>query len=402
MADQFQLDPGDLDNQKKNLAPRPRRAVRAAGDKPAAELALEEVHLSDYVKIIYRRRWPAGTVFMLVVLAVLVYTFTATPIYKARVQLLIEDEKSNVVSFKEVIEQDKATNDYYQTQYRILQSRSLARRTLDRMGAWDTFDSAKAPKKMSIRTAVASAVAPVYHLFVAKKAIEPEQTEETTTQSRILNDFLSNLTISPIRNSRLVEIEFASPYPYVAANVANSLSKAYIELNLEYKFTASRDASDWLGERMGEQRKTVDASERALQVYREQNDAVSLEERQNIVVQKLSDLNGAVTRAKTERIQKESAYAQIKAVKNDREALDTIPAILSNHFIQQQKTDLAELQQQESQLSEKLGQRHPDMLKAKLNVQNAEARIQAEINKVVQSLSNDYQAALSQEQSLMP
>ncbi|PYR27593.1 MAG: hypothetical protein DMF98_05440 [Acidobacteria bacterium] len=402
MADQFQLDPGDLDNQKKNLAPRPRRAVRAASGKPAAaEHALEEVHLSDYVKIMYRRRWPAGTAFMLVVLVVLVYTFTATPIYKARVQLLIEDEKSNVVSFKEVIEQDKATNDYYQTQYRILQSRSLARRTLDRMGAWDTFDSAKAPKKMSIRTAVASVVAPVFHLFVARKAIEPEQTGETTTQSRILNDFLSNLTISPIRNSRLVEIEFASPYPYVAANVANSLSKAYIELNLEYKFTASRDASDWLGERMGEQRKTVDASERALQVYREQHDAVSLEERQNIVVQKLADLNAAVTRAKTERIQKESAYEQIKAVQSDREALDTIPAILSNVFIQQQKTELAELQRQESQLSEKLGQRHPDMLKAKLNVQNAEARIQAEINKVVHALSNDYQAALAQEQSLM-
>src|SRR5207247_33408 len=157
----------------------------------------------------------------------------------------------------------------------------------------------------------------------------------------------------------------------------------------------------WLGERMGEQRKTVDASERALQVYREQHDAVSLEERQNIVVQKLADLNAAVTRAKTERIQKESAYEQIKAVQNDREALDTIPAILSNVFIQQQKTELADLQRQESQLSEKLGQRHPDMLKAKLAVQNAEARIQAEINKVVQSLSNDYHAALSQEQSLM-
>src|SRR5207248_3300062 len=122
--------------------------------------------------------------------------------------------------------------------------------------------------------------------------------------------------------------------------------------------------------------------------YRETNDAVSLEERQNIVVQKLADLNAAVTKAKTERIQKEAAYSQIKAVQRDRAALDTIPAILSNQFIQQQKTELAELQRQEAQLSDKLGQRHPDMIKARMSVQTAEARISGEIAKVVQSLSN--------------
>jgi succinoglycan biosynthesis transport protein ExoP len=317
------------------------------------------------------------------------------------VQLRIESDNPNVVSFKEVIQQDKATNDYYQTQYRILQSRSLARRTLDAMNAWDVFDPLKAPKKMTVRKAVAGAVTSVVGLVVPSKDIDPKAEGETATQSRILNAFLENLTVTPVRNSRLVEIEFASPHPNVASDVANGLAKAYIEQNLEFKFTASKDASDWLGQRLAEQRKAVDASERALQHYREQSDAVSLEERQNIVVQKLSDLNAAVTRAKTERIQKEAAYAQIKAVQDDRAALDTIPAILSNQFIQQQKTELAELQRQEAQLSEKLGQRHPDMLKAKLAVQNAQARIQAEIAKVVQSLSNDYQSALSQEQSLM-
>ena len=93
----------------------------------------------------------------------------------------------------------------------------------------------------------------------------------------------------------------------------------------------------------------------AAALSRATNDAVSLEERQNIVVQKLADLNAAVTRAKTERIQKEAAYNQIRALQNDRAALDTFPAILSNTFIQQQKSELADLQRQQAQLSEKLG-----------------------------------------------
>jgi capsular exopolysaccharide synthesis family protein len=128
---------------------------------------------------------------------------------------------------------------------------------------------------------------------------------------------------------------------------------------------------------------------------------VSLEDKQNIVVQKLADLNAAVTRAKTERIQKEAAYNQMRSLQNDRAALDTFPAILSNTFIQQQKGELANLQRQQAQLSDKLGPRHPEMLKLGLAIQTAETKIQGEISKVVQSMRNDYEQSLSQEQSLM-
>ena len=89
------------------------------------------MHLSDYLRVIYKRRWPAVTAFLLVFVSVCVYTFTATPIYDARVQILIEKEASNVVTFKEAIEQNQVADDYYQTQYKILQSRALARRTMD-------------------------------------------------------------------------------------------------------------------------------------------------------------------------------------------------------------------------------------------------------------------------------
>ena len=291
MSDQLQFDPSS-----DSLTTRG-HSSHAPVQHTARDTQTDEIHLSDYMKVVYRRRWPALTAFLLVVVTVLVYTFTATPIFEARVQLLIESENPNVVSFKEVLEQEKTTNDYYQTQYRILQSRSLARRTLDRLQLWDTFDPSKQPVKFTIRGAIAKS-RPDLNLFRTLKSIEPWAADETAVQSSIINGFLANLTVSPIRNSRLVEVAYASPYPEIAAQVANGLASAYIEQNLEFKFTASKDASDWLGLRLAEQRKAVEVSEGALQKYREQNDAVSLEERQNIVVQKLADLNAAVTRAR--------------------------------------------------------------------------------------------------------
>src|SRR5688572_29540653 len=101
-------------------------------DKPSrrwartSEPVLQDVHLTDYLRVLYKRRWTAATVFVLVVLSVVVYAFTATPIFEARTRLLIETDEQNIVAFKTVVDETQAKADYYQTQYNILQSRALA------------------------------------------------------------------------------------------------------------------------------------------------------------------------------------------------------------------------------------------------------------------------------------
>src|SRR5262249_20690171 len=163
------------------------------------------------------------------------------------------------------------------------------------------------------------------------------------------------------------------------ALVANTLAAVYIDQTMAFKLMASKEASDWLGQQIEEQRKHVEASELALQQYRERGDAVALEDRENIVVQRLADLNAARTKARDERIQKETLFNRVRAVQNDRNAIDTIPAILSNTFVQQLKAELAERQNQQAQLAQNLGDKHPDMLKMRSAIQTTEAKLQTEI-----------------------
>ena len=356
-----------------------------------------DMHVTDYLRVVYKRRWTALTTLCTVLLSISIYTFTATPMFEARVQILIEKENANVVTFKEAFEQNQITDDYYQTQYKILQSRALARRTIDELKLWNHPRLNPSDGGMALLSAP---VAWVSSWFRRTQTAEPPLPDETKGQSMAIDRFLRDLTVSPIRNSRLVDVKFRAPDAALSASVANALAKGYIEQNMEFKFTASKDASDWLTGQLREQRKQVEASEQAVQQYREQTDAVSLEDKQNIVVQRLAELNAAAMKAKTERIQKEAAYNQIRALQKDRSGLDAFPAILSNTFIQQQKGELADLQRQQAQLSEKLGPRHPDMMRLALAIQTAEAKIQGEIAKVVQSLQNDYQQAQAQERSL--
>jgi uncharacterized protein involved in exopolysaccharide biosynthesis len=165
--------------------PGAKRDDQAARDLGAASIGLaiasssNEPHLNEYLRVLYKRRWSAATALVVVLVSAVVYTFTVTPVFEARAQLLIEAENPNVISFKEVIEQEKATSDYYQTQYRILQSRTLARRTLDKLAMWDRFDATKQPPKSGAASVLAAPVAYVASYFKPAKQIEAPAAGET-------------------------------------------------------------------------------------------------------------------------------------------------------------------------------------------------------------------------------
>jgi succinoglycan biosynthesis transport protein ExoP len=352
-----------------------------------------------YLQVLYRRRYIAAATFLVVFMSVALYTFTAVRVYEGSVRILIERDTPNVVSFQEVLEQSEITDDYYETQYRILQSRALARRAIDALDLW-SHPQLSLPPRLTVRGAIMAPVNAVARWFEPARPVEPPGAAETRTQSRVIDRFLSQVTVAAVRYSRLVDVTFRSPDPGLAARVANTLADQYIKQSLELRSDATREASEFLVQQLAEQRTRLDASEQALQAYRERTGSISLEERQNVVVQRLADLNAAVTKANTARIQKEAAYNQMKAVLENPAAMDGVPLILSNAFVQQQKSELAQLERQRAQLSEKLGPNHPDMVKVNVAIENAEGRLQAQIAQIVQATRNEYEAALAEERTL--
>src|SRR4051794_29651537 len=163
MSDQLPLDPAPESDPRLRMTSEARRASYGV---QAAAIGGQEVHLLDYVKVLYKRRWTAITVFLLVFGSVTVYTFTTTPIFEARTRLLIETEERNVVNFKQVVDEDQTKADYYQTQYNILQSRVLARRTLEQLKLWDKAPfGGPADTSFSLRKAVVAAPGAIVGLF---------------------------------------------------------------------------------------------------------------------------------------------------------------------------------------------------------------------------------------------
>ena len=439
-----------------------RMPVNPPGDPYHADVSDgDEVHVLDYVKVLHRRRWIVLTVFVVVVLTAVVYAFTQTPIYEARARLLIEIGNPNVVEFQQVLEEDAYYNsDYHATQYELLRSRSLVRQTLDELDLWNdpAFLGMTESTEFSATAAISGAVGTVTSLVaqgirlvlpapapMTGDASEWEQDEESLAESGAIGVFLGGFAAGPVRSTRLVDISYRSAYPRLAARVINThadiyinqnlefqfltsqdatdwlgeqltdqrraveesearctlfISTAHTRANLEFQFLTSQDATDWLGEQLTDQRRAVEESEVALHRYRREHDAVSLEDRENIVVQRLAELSAAHTRAKTEVIARESTYRQLEAIASDPDAIDALPAVVSNRFIQEVRAEVASLHRQRAELSENLGARHPEMIKVQSAIVVAEAGLQIEIDKVAQSVRNEFLSAQAQERSL--
>jgi polysaccharide biosynthesis transport protein len=400
-------------------APPSQRPGPRLPDVSASPDFAEERHFIDYLRVLTKRRWTAIPTFLIVVCVLLIPTFTAVPLYEASGQLLIEADTQNVVTFKAVVEQDAATTEFYQTQYKILESRALARATIDALQLWHhpEFGGAakpEAPAKERSRlgrivgsaaagfngvlTRLMGGIEPEKRPAPAVQAGQPAPTDESAEQSRTVAAFLARLTIAPVRNSRLVDVRFRSTDPKLAADVANALSQAYIRTTQETKFLASKEATDWLGNQLSEQRKNVEGSELALQKYREQNDAISTEDPQ--VTQKLAELNTAVARAKTDRIYKETLFNQLQAIKDDPAALERFPPVLSNTYVQQLKSELSTLQRQEADLAGKYGPLYPQLIEVRSALKAAQAKLDRETANVVQAIQTEYATATNQENRL--
>jgi succinoglycan biosynthesis transport protein ExoP len=374
-------------------------------------------HVLDYLRVLSKRRWTAASVFLLTVIGAGVYTWSITPVYEASVKLMIEDERPRVVVFKDAIDQDRDKIDYQQTQVAILQSRGLAKRTLTTLNAWkhpefsgeSTAHPGRVRRILNRTAAMGNGLVAALSKSKAKPVAAPVAAEahspgvpvpETSVEARAIDAFLARLSVAPIRNSRMVVVKFTSENPKLAADAANTLADSYAKQNVEFKTLASNEAVDWLGSQLETQRKKVEASQVALQRYREQTESVSADGHENTAVQKLNELNLALTRAKTERILKEALFKQVQEVQHQHGTIDAVPAILSNTFVQTLKTQLGEMQREQAQIRSVLGARHPDMVKLKQSIEATQARLQTEIAKVVGALEHDYLAARAEEDAL--
>ena len=369
----------------------------------------EQINLRDYLYVIQKRRWTVITVFAVIVITVAILTFTATPIYEATARLIIDKENPNVVSIQEVMSVDASGSDYYQTQYKIIESRTVAREVIRRLNLDKSEEFFPKPKddlisnlKRSIQETIAFWKDSITSLLRTGDESIPKTLEGFEPNSPLVDDFISKIEVSPIRNSRLVDVNFQAKDPVLAATIVNTLANAYIDQNLEIKLRAVQDAVKWLHNRIQEEGNKVEKAEQALLRYKEKHSIVTdfSSDVENITAQKLAQLNTQVVEVESERVEAETRYKQAMALSNTPDMVDSITEVLNNELILQIKSMEVELYKRMSELSKRYGQKHPQMVAIESELKTLNKRKTQEVNRVINSLKNEYRVILAKENSL--
>jgi capsular exopolysaccharide synthesis family protein len=373
-----------------------------------------QIDIRHYLRVIHKRRWVVVAAFVIVVLTVAINDFTQVPMYRADARMIIEKSNPNVISIQEVMNVDTWDPDYKETQYNIIKSRAVARTVIGKLNLAENEEFKFKPRGgfiARVRGSITNTLRSIKSGIVGLMKREEKKPvpglafdeEDTRSDSGLVSSFVGRIAVTPVPDSRLVDIGFTAYNPQMAVGIINSLAQAYIDHNLDLRLGAIKDAMAWMNERIEEERVKVEAAERKLQEYREREGIVTefSGEVETVTAQKLAQLNNQVVAAESARVEAETRYVQAVQMHENPLVLDSIPEVLKNEIIQSIKKTEVDLYKRISEYSKKYGSEHPRMKAAQSELKALQERKSAEVKRIIESLKNEYQVALARESSLI-
>ena len=324
---------------------------------------MEEMHLREYVRVLRKHMWLMLACFVVVLGTVALGTYLQRPIFRATTRALLDREAPRVVNFQEAGPSGEPI-EVFQTQVQIIRSRPVGQRVID------TLDlKSKKPELALAADPVAA--------------------------------FLGSVSVEPVRNTRLVEIQVEDPDPKLAAEMANAVASAYVYQNLELKLSSARDALSWLTAQVSDLKTKVNESELALQRYREQAGLVQVEEKQSLGARKLAEFNSAYIEAKARRLEMEARLAELRRASQQADAMESSPLVMNNPLIQRLKGQLVELEVQRSKLLKTYRDKHPEIVKIQSQVDEISVKIKEEVGRLALSMESEYNALKARENAML-
>ncbi len=350
---------------------------------PSARFGQQESTLAETVRILRKRKWVILTSAVVMVILATIVSLRMTRKYDATARIAYNKEGSENLGFKDVpgSDSDGEGSDYtvaMDTQINILESDRIALGVINNLHLEQN------------------------RLFAGKWTMPPPKLGSLNVdqidherEAALLKLFHDATTVRSVRNTRLIQITFRSPDPVLAAAVVNNMVNTYVEDNYRTRYESTMQASDWLAKQISDLQLRVETSQEKLVRYQRQNGILGIDEKQNIVTQKLDDLNKNLTEAEADRISRQASYESALAGKLDSLG-DPSGNDLTSHLLEQE----ANLRSQYAQLTTTFGPNYPKALEVKNQIDQTQRSIDSEAQRVVKRLQSSLVSAQARESML--
>lgn len=374
--------------------------------------------LRQVLQLILRRKWVIiGTVIAAVLIGAMI-TVRSPKIYQASSKVLIELTTPRYLDDEvgEVYDPGAygylGLQQYYKTQFDIIKGQPVAERVVAMLGIDGNAlaEALRAEGAASVEDEVA--LDPLAGVDPALRSkIELVGLAELPNRDEILEaldsfdaiEFAqSKVTVSSAEDSRIVKIQVTDTDPERAALFANAITDAYAEYNLDLRTSAARSAVDWLSGQLSDLKRKLEDSELALHEFKKESNiiSVSLEDRQSMISQTLTELNSRLSETRARRIELEALRDQARRARTDGLSPESLESIATSTVIQNLKQSISQLKQEQAELASRYTGKHPRVVEVGQKIDALERELETEINNLLTATEERYKAAQDTEARL--
>lgn len=347
----------------------------------------DEIDLRALWQIVLRYRKLIGLIFTVMVVTSLIITLLLRPMYTATVSLEINTSGRNIVKFQNVENQDLGSHEYIGTQSKILASTAVAKEVIRSLALTKEPEFNGELKQRGLISGFKSLV----NVFRS----QDDDLDEASLLSSAANIYSKRLSIGSVRNTSLVNISVSSFTPELAAKMADEHAIAYIRLSDDRRFNSTSGAKLFLEKELSNIQARLETSEKQLNSFARKNGVIDVEDRNNIMMARLGDLNKSLSEVQSERIN-----AETKTIQAQTANPQTLMAVYDDLLIKTLREEQVGLKAEYFKLSKIYKPKFPQMLQLDANIADIELSIQSQANKIIAGLTTNYEQLNLREDSL--
>ena len=349
--------------------------------------------LSFLKSIFLRRLGVMIAIFMIVFTAAVYLTFTAPKQYAAYAEVVVN---TRIEAAPDVLResQDLVSGEAeLSTELRILYSRDLALGIVDR---FSLMDNSIFNPLLEVETPLpAQPSAQSQDAAAAQMAAAQEQ----QTRFLVADILRSGLRASRIGNTYSISISYLHGDPFVAAQMANAFAEAYVLDQLTRKQQTSRGNATFLNDRIEELRLQAQLDLEQVQKYRIRNNLLSTAGA-TLIEQDISALNQQLAQAHAAAAEDGARLTTARARLRGGNSGDDVGDVLASGVVQSLRAQRANISVRVAELRGRYGPEHPELKRGEIELQDIDAQIQTEINRVISGLEGRYNVSRQRVESL--
>nr|MBX2846814.1 polysaccharide biosynthesis tyrosine autokinase [Acidiferrobacterales bacterium] len=349
----------------------------------------DEIDLLALWRIVLRYRRMIVLIFVLVVAASGAMTMLKRPIYNATALLEVNTGSRNLVKFQNLESEDVSAGEHFSTQTTILSSQAVASEVIKRLDLISDPEIGGQLRQRDFRTGLETLMG----LF--KGSADQPATQDALMKAAT-SRYLSRLTIEPIRNSTLIRVKFDSFNPELSTKIVNEHMQAYIWLSSQRRFDSTSGAKQFLENEIASVQQKLEDSQKNLTEYARENGVIDTEDRDNIMLDRLTKLNQNLSAVQSSRIDAETKFIQSQSIDYGQ-----LSIVIEDGLIKSLRQEQAQLRAEYNELSKIYKSGYPLMEQLQAKIDEIESSVRVQASNIVSGLRTNFEQLKLREEHLV-